>query len=53
MSDGRNQLGDDIIEAGECLKSWTNAALGEGGEGTDIQKIKDMLVALQLHAGGF
>jgi hypothetical protein len=53
MSDGRNQLGDDIIEAAECFKSWTNAALGEGGEGTDIEKIEYMLVALQLHASGF
>jgi len=40
VSDQRARLGDDIIEALECLKSWTraDAAFGDGTEIGQVRK---------------
>jgi len=49
ISDQRSRLGDDIIEALECLKSW---ARGEVifGAGTEIGQVEKMLEDLEQRA---
>jgi len=43
ISDLRNRLGDDIIEASECLKSWVKQGLIFGATESDMVKMEQML----------
>jgi len=43
ISDLRNRLGDDIIEAAECLKSRAKQGLISGATESDMFKIEQML----------
>jgi len=43
ISDLRNRLGDDIIEAAECLKSWVQHGLIFGATESDMVKMEQML----------
>jgi len=43
ISDLRNRLGDDIIEAAECLKSWVKQGLIFGATESDMVKMEQML----------
>jgi hypothetical protein len=43
ISDIRNSLGDNIIEASECLKSWIQQSLIFGATGSSIVRIEQML----------
>jgi len=43
ISDLRNRLGDDIIEAAECLKSWVKQGLIFGETESDMVKMEQML----------
>ena len=42
ISDLRNRLGDDIIEAAECLKSWVKQGLIFGATESDMVKMEQM-----------
>jgi hypothetical protein len=44
LSDRRNRLGDDVIAAVECLKSWSKEGLKEAPE---IENLQLMLTALE------
>jgi hypothetical protein len=44
ISDRRNHLGDDVICAVECLKSWEKAGIVESNE---VKKLEEMLRALE------
>ncbi|KAH0604073.1 uncharacterized protein H6S33_007104 [Morchella sextelata] len=48
ISDRRNRLGDDIIEASECLKSWAAEGLVLSEEVSDISQMELMLRDLEL-----
>jgi hypothetical protein len=39
----RNRLGDDIIQASECLKSWVQQGLVFGASESDIVRMEQML----------
>jgi hypothetical protein len=43
ISDQRNQLGDDIIQASECLKSWVQQGLIFGTTESDMVRMEHML----------
>jgi hypothetical protein len=49
ITDQRASLGDDIIEAIECLKSWARESLGYG-PGSQIDKVERMLRDLEKRA---
>jgi hypothetical protein len=44
ISDCRNSLGDDVICAVECMKSWEKAGVVESNE---VRKLEEMLRALE------
>jgi len=46
-----NRLGDDIIEASECLKSWIQQGLIFGAMGSDIVWMEQMLKDLASRSG--
>ena len=46
ISDRHNRLGEDIIEAVECLKSWSMAGFGFAGIGSEIKEMENTLKAL-------
>ena len=50
ISDRRNWLGDDIIEAIECLKSWSLAGFGFAGSRSEIKEMENTLKALEVHS---
>jgi len=43
ITDRRNRLGDDIIQASECLKSWVQQGLVFGASESDIVRMEQML----------
>jgi hypothetical protein len=43
ISDQRNRLGDDIIEASECLKSWVKQGFIFGTTESDMVRMEQML----------
>ena len=49
ISDRRNNLGDDIIEAIECLKTWSLAGFGFAGLGSESKTIENALKALEVY----
>jgi len=51
ISNVRNCLGDDIIEASECLKSWIEQGLFFGATVSDIVRMEQMLKDLASHSG--
>jgi hypothetical protein len=51
ISNVRNCLGDDIIEASECLKSWIQQSLIFGATGLDIVRMEQMLKNLASQSG--
>ena len=51
ISNVRNRLGDDIIEASECLKSWIQQGLIFGATGSDIVRMEQMLKDLASRSG--
>ena len=52
ISDRRNCLGDDIIEAVECLKSWSMAGFGFAGIGSESKEMENTLQALEVYSRG-
>jgi len=52
LSDHGNQLGDDLIEASECLKSWDSDGLVNGGINSDVNRMQSTLKALELYCVG-
>jgi len=52
LTDRRNRLGDDIIEASACLKSWANCGIVYGGINSDVNRIESTLKALELYSLG-
>jgi hypothetical protein len=44
ISGCRNRLGDEVICAAECMKSWEKAGIMESNE---VRKLKEMLWALE------
>lgn len=52
LSDRRNRLGDDLIEASECLRSWANDGLVYGGVNSDVNRMQSTLKALELYSVG-
>ena len=52
ISDRRNRLGDDVIEAIECLKSWSLAGFGFAGIGSEIKEMENNLKALEVYSLG-
>jgi len=52
LTDRRNRLGDDIIEASECLKSWLSSGIVYGGVNSDVNHMESTLKALELHSLG-
>jgi len=44
ISDRRNHLGDDVICAVECMKSWEKAGIVESNE---VRKLEEMFRALE------
>jgi len=52
LSDRRNRLGDDIIEASECLKSWAQESFIYGGPNLDVNRMHSTLKALELYTVG-
>ena len=51
ISNVRNRLGDDIIEASEFLKSWIQQGLIFGATGSDIVRMEQMLQDLTSQSG--
>jgi hypothetical protein len=51
ISDVRNRLGDDMIEALECLKSWVQQGLISGATETDMVQMEQMLQDLASQSG--
>ena len=51
-SDRRNRLGDDVIEAIECLKSWSMAGFGFAGIRSEIKEMENTLKALEVYSLG-
>jgi hypothetical protein len=49
ITDQRSRLGDDIIEAIECLKSWAREDVVYG-VGSDVRKVEAMLKDLEQRA---
>lgn len=49
ISDQRSRLGDDIIEALECLKSWAREQVIFGA-GTEVGQVEKMLEDLEQRA---
>ena len=49
ISDQRSRLGDDIIEALECLKSWAREEVIFGA-GTEVGQVGEMLEELEQRA---
>ena len=45
-------MGDDIIEASECLKSWLSSGIVYGGVNSDVNHMESTLKALELHSLG-
>ena len=52
LYDGRNRMGDDIIEASECLKSWAEKSFIYGGPSSDVKLMQSTLKALELYTVG-
>jgi len=52
VTDRRNRLGDDIIEASECLKSWAACGIVYGGINSDVNRMESTLKALELYSLG-
>ena len=52
ISDRRNRLGDEVIEAIECLKSWSYAGFGFAGIGSEIKDMENTLKALEVYSIG-
>jgi len=52
INDRRNRLGDDIIEASECLKSWAACGIGYGGINSDVNRMERTSKALELYSLG-
>jgi len=51
ISDQRNCLGDDIIQASECLKSWIQQGLVLGATKSDMVRMEQMLQDLASRSG--
>jgi hypothetical protein len=51
ISDRRNSLGDDIIEASECPKSWAEQGLIFGATKSAMVRMEQMLNGLDLRSG--
>ena len=51
-SERRNRMGDDIIEASECLKSWAEESFIYGGPNSDVNRMHSTLKALELYTVG-
>ncbi|KAF8534961.1 hypothetical protein BDD12DRAFT_894582 [Trichophaea hybrida] len=51
ISDLRNRLGDDIIQASECLKSWIQHGLVFGETESDMVRMEQMLQDLASRSG--
>jgi hypothetical protein len=49
ITDQRGSLGDDVIEAIECLKSWAREGLVYGA-GSQIHQVERMLSDLEQRA---
>jgi hypothetical protein len=47
LSDRRNRLGDNIIEACECMKAWEKEGFLKSG---DTQQMEDMLNELEARS---
>jgi len=45
-------LWDDVIEAIECLKSWSLPGFGFAGIGSDIKEMENTLKALEVYSVG-
>ena len=45
-------MGDDIIEASECLKSWAEESFIYGGPNSDVNRMQSILKALELYTVG-
>lgn len=41
-----------MIEASECLKSWTDDGFVYGGMNSDVNRMQDTLKALELYTVG-
>jgi len=52
LSNHCNRLGDDLIEASECLKSWASDGLVYGGINSDVNRMQRTLKALELYSAG-
>jgi len=52
ITDRRNRLGDDIIEASKCLKSWAACGIVYGGINSDVNRMEGTLKALELYSLG-
>lgn len=50
IADRCNRLGDDIIEAIECLKSWSLAGFRFAGSESEIKEMENTLNALEVHS---
>ena len=46
----RNSLGDDVIAAIACLKSWSLVGFGFAGIGSDIKEMENTLKALEVYS---
>ena len=52
LTDRRNRLGDDIIRASECLKSWAACGIVYRGINSDVNRMESTLKALELYSLG-
>jgi len=50
ISNRPNCLGDDVIEAIECMKSWWLAGFGFAWIGSDIKHMENTLNALEVYS---
>jgi len=49
ISDRRNRLGDSVIAAVECLKSWERAGLAQVDEVREVDELLKALEKQQVH----
>ena len=50
IMDQQNRLGDEVIEASECLKSWEHAGLSYSSRsGSNMASLENTLKALEVH----
>ena len=52
LSDRRNRLGDDVIEASEGLKCWIDDGFVFGGMNLDVNRMQNTLNAFELYTVG-